>query len=84
MLVCLREAMSIKFLCDKIFKDRAKIDVRIRTEQSGLYVSPVHSSKQPYIVEEEFEQISLLVQKQRYSRFLDIVCRDSHPSIPEP
>lgn len=47
--------MCIKFLGNKVFKNRAKIDVRIRTEHSGLNVSSIHGSKQPYVVEEKLE-----------------------------
>lgn len=42
--------MCIKFLGNKVFKDRSKVDVWIRTEQSGLNISTIHGSKQPYIV----------------------------------
>ena len=73
--------MCIQLLGYKVFKNRAKVYVWIQTEQSRLNVSSIHCSKQTHIVEKEFEQISLLVQKQRSSRFLDIVCWDSYASI---
>mgnify|MGYP007101848349 CR=1 FL=1 len=38
MLLCFRETMSIQFLGNKVFKNRAKVDVWIRTKQSGLNV----------------------------------------------
>ena len=55
--------MSIQFLGNKVFKNRAKVDVWIRTKQSSLNVPSIQGSKQPYVVEEKFEQVSLFVQQ---------------------
>ena len=49
-----------------------------------FYHGSYHSGKQPYVVEEEFEQVLLLVQQQGNSRLLDIVCGNSYACIPEP
>ena len=73
--------MSIKFLGNKIFKDCAKIDVQIRAEQFSLNIPSIHGNKQSYVVEKEFEQISLIVHKQKCSRFLNIICGNSRSSI---